>query len=170
MSVKTSTFKPKLLPHPVLSLVLWLLWCLLNNTFAPGHVALGLVLALLIPWLTQGFWQNPVKLSNLSALFGFFARVMKDIFVSNFVVAKLILGQRDRLKPAFIVLELRVKHPLGISLLANTISLTPGTVSCDLSEDRRQLFIHALHCEDVVAIQTDIHQRYEKALMEVFDA
>jgi multicomponent K+:H+ antiporter subunit E len=160
----------KWLPHPVLTLVLWLLWCLLNNSFAPGHLALGLVLALVIPWLTQGFWQNPVKLSNLSALVGFSGRVLKDIFVSNFVVAKLILGNRASLKPAFIVMDLQVKHPLGISLLANTISLTPGTVSCDLSEDRRQLIIHALHCEDVAATVAEIHARYERALMEVFDA
>lgn len=64
--------------------------------------------------------------------------------------------------------ELKLTSSVGIGLLANTISLTPGTVSCDLSKDRRFLLIHALHIDDVEAIKAEIHRKFEKPLLEIF--
>jgi multicomponent K+:H+ antiporter subunit E len=158
----------KILPHPILSIVLWLSWLLLNNTFSPGHMVLGFVLAVFIPWFTARFWQEKVCLKSPLVLFKFFAVVMWDILVANVTVAKLIIGKNDKLQPAFFYIDLDVKHPLAISILANTISLTPGTVSCDLTADRKRLFVHALHAEDIDQIIADIKQRYEAPLNEVF--
>lgn len=158
----------KILPHPILSLVLWISWLLLNNTFDPGHMVLGFILAVFIPWFTAHFWQEKVCLQNPITLLKFFAVVMWDILIANITVAKLILGRNDKLQPAFFYVELDVKHPLAISILANTISLTPGTVSCDLTADRKRLLIHALHAENTEQIIKDIKQRYEKPLKEVF--
>ncbi|UQB42488.1 Na+/H+ antiporter subunit E [Thiomicrospira microaerophila] len=158
----------KILPHPILSLVLWLSWLLLNNSFDPGHIVLGLILAIFIPWFTGRFWQEKVCLKNPLVLFKFFGVVMWDILIANITVAKLILGKNDKLQPAFFYIDLDVKHPLAISILANTISLTPGTVSCDLTADRKRLLIHALHAEDIDQIIADIKQRYEAPLKEVF--
>lgn len=158
----------KILPHPILSLVLWLSWLLLNNSFDPGHIVLGLILAIFIPWFTGRFWQEKVCLKNPLVLFKFFGVVMWDILIANITVAKLILGKNDKLQPAFFYIDLDVKHPLAISILANTISLTPGTVSCDLTADRKRLLIHALHAEDIDQIIAEIKQRYEAPLKEVF--
>jgi multicomponent K+:H+ antiporter subunit E len=158
----------KILPHPILTVVLWISWLLLNNSFDPGHMVLGLILAIFIPWFTSSFWQEKVCLKNPLTLLKFFGVVMWDIVIANITVAKLILGKNDKLQPAFFYIDLDVEHRLGISILANTISLTPGTVSCDLTVDRKRLLIHALHVEDIDQTIADIKQRYEKPLKEVF--
>lgn len=158
----------KILPHPVLSLVLWVIWLLLNNTVGAGHMVLGFVLAILIPFLTSGFWPEKTRINSPPTLFKYLAIVLWDILIANMVVAKLILGRNDKLQPAFFNIELDIQTPLGISLLANTISLTPGTVSCDLSADRRHLLIHALHVDDIPDTIKHIKQRYEAPLKKVF--
>ncbi len=157
----------RLLPHPLLSVFLWVIWLLLNNTVGMGHVVLGAVLAVLIPLLTLGFWPERVCVRRPWVLLKFLAVVWWDIVVANLNVAVLILGATRKLEPAFMQLDLDIRSPLGVSLLANTISLTPGTVSCEVSADRRQLLVHALHVTDVEASIREMKQRYEQPLMEV---
>jgi multicomponent K+:H+ antiporter subunit E len=158
----------KILPHPILSVMLWLIWLLLNNTVAPGHVVLGFILAILIPLLTSGFWPEKVRIKAPLTLLKFLVIVLWDIVIANIIVAKLILGRNDKLKPAFFSIELDIQTPLGISLLANTISLTPGTVSCDLNADQSCLLVHALHAEDITETIKHIKERYEAPLKKVF--
>lgn len=157
----------RLLPHPLLSVFLLLIWLLLNNTVAMGHVVLGAGLAVLIPFLTMGFWPERVCVRRPWILLKFLAVVLWDIVVANLNVAVLILGSTRKLQPAFMLLDLDIRSPLGVSLLANTISLTPGTVSCEVSADRRQLLVHALHVTDVEASIREMKQRYEQPLIEV---
>jgi multicomponent K+:H+ antiporter subunit E len=168
MVSKRTPFWKTLLPHPLLTLVLWVIWLLLNNTLSAGHMVLGLILAMAIPLLTSGFWPEKVCLAKPLVLLRFILVVLWDILVANVMVAKLILGPKDKLQPAFMTIDLDIRHPLGIGILANTISLTPGTVSCDLSADHRQLYVHGLHVEDMEQTIREIKQRYEQPLMEVF--
>jgi multicomponent K+:H+ antiporter subunit E len=160
----------RIFPHPILTVVLLIVWLFLNNTIATGHIVLGLVLAILIPWLTSAYWPERNCIKKPFTLLKFLLLVLWDILVANLKVAVLILGKRANLKPGFITIELDVKTPLGISVLANVISLTPGTVSCDLSMDRQSLLVHALHIEDAQQIIDEIKQRYEKSIIEVFTA
>jgi len=160
----------KILPHPILSLSLWLVWLLLNNTVAPGHMLLGAILAIVIPLLTSSFWPEKVCIRHPMTLFKFVMVVLWDIMIANVIVAKLIMGDKNKLKPAFLHIPLDIEHPLAISLLANTISLTPGTVSCDLSEDHKTLLVHGLHEEDPGATIKEIKQRYEQPLKKVFES
>ncbi len=163
-------FLNKVLPHPILTLVLWGVWLLLNNTIGAGHIVLGLILAIFIPWLTSGFWPEKVRIQSPLTLLKFLGVVLWDILVANMAVAKLILGRNKDLNPGFFYIDLDIETPLGISLLANTISLTPGTVSCDLTEDRKRLLVHALHIEDIPATIKEIKARYEAPLKKVFVA
>ena len=159
----------RLLPRPILSLVLWLVWLLLNNSFSAGQMVLGAVLAIAIPILTVSFWPDHIQIRKPMTLLRFFGIVMWDILVANFQVAKLILGKTDQLESKFIQVPLELKQPLSISLLANTISLTPGTVSCDVSADKTYLLVHALHAPNEGETIEEIKQRYEQPLKEVFE-
>lgn len=161
--------KRKLLPHPVLTVTLWLVWLLLNNTLAAGHIILGAILAILIPWFSAGFWQEHVQFRKPLSLLKFVLLVIYDIVVANVAVARLILLKQETLQPGFITIPLDVRSPIAISLLANTISLTPGTVTCDLSGDRTHLLIHGLNITDADATIRDIKKRYEHPLKEIFD-
>lgn len=158
----------KWLPHPFLSLTLALVWLLLNNSFDPGHVVLGLLLGFFIPLLTSAFWPEAIRIQRPLVLLRFVGVVLMDIVIANVVVAKLILGRNDSLQPAFMRIELDLTSDVAKSILSNTISLTPGTVSSDLSEDRRTLLVHSLHVEDIEAEVARIKQRYEQPLKEVF--
>lgn len=160
----------RIFPHPLLSLFLLIIWLLLNNTIAPGHFVLGGILAILIPFVTAGFWPERVDVSRPLILLKFIIVVLWDIVIANFQVAALILMPRRWLRPAFITMPLDISSPLGVSILANTISLTPGTVSCELSADHQQLLIHALHIDDIDASVQSMKQRYERPLMEILQA
>lgn len=157
------------LPHPFASLALLIVWLMFNNTIAPAHLLLGAILGIVIPWITSAFWPERVSLSNPAVALRLFAVVMYDIVIANLTVARLILGPVAALRPAFVQLPLDVQNPYAISALASIITLTPGTVSAKLSEDRRVLLIHALDVGDKDAMMAEIKQRYEAPLKEIFE-
>lgn len=158
-----------ILPHPWLSLVLLLVWLMIMNSFSLGTWLLGLFLAWGIPQLTDVFWPDPPTLHRPLVLLRFALRVFGDIVIANLDVARLVLGPNRNLRPAFVEYPLELTHEFAISLLASTISLTPGTVSSDISQDRQILLIHALDVGDEQDLIETIKQRYERPLMEVFE-
>ncbi|BBP44682.1 monovalent cation/H+ antiporter subunit E [Thiosulfatimonas sediminis] len=157
-------------PQPLLSLTLFLIWLLLNNDFSPGQLLLGLFLAWAIPLFTQVFWPHPICLRKPFTLIKFLFIVLGDIVVANFVVAHRILSSTKKLQPTFLAIPLDLQHPIAISIFANTISLTPGTVSCHLSDDRKILLVHALDSAKPQHDIAQIKQRYEHPLKEVFES
>ena len=160
----------KLLPHPGLSVLLLVIWLLENNSIAPGHILLGSFLALVIPLVVDRFFPEPIRIFHPILVSKYLGRLILDIFTANLQVALWITQPNHKLKPVFINYELEVKSPLGISVLANTISLTPGTVSCDVSPDQRFLLIHCLHADDPEEVIQEISQRYEKPLIEALSS
>ncbi len=156
-------------PHPALSVFMWLLWLLLANSVSGGHIILGGLLAWAIPYLTQAFWPGSMVIRKPGVALKFVLLVTVDVIVANFQVARLILGPKKNLRPAFMVIPLDIEHDFTITILANTISLTPGTVSADLDIDRRQLLVHALDVDDIEAAVAQIKQRYEAPLKEIFE-
>ncbi|RCU51916.1 MULTISPECIES: Na+/H+ antiporter subunit E [Corallincola] len=156
-----------LLPTPFHSLLLWLVWLALND-FSAGHMVLGAFLAIGIPLLVSPLSADePVAKKPLVALRYFFM-VLWDIVVSNIEMMKRVLGPIKRLKPGFIVVPLDLSGELPLTIFTSTISLTPGTVSVEFSEDKKWLYVHALHIDDEQAMVAHIKQRYEQPLKEVF--
>ena len=91
-------------------------------------------------------------------------------FVGSLGLARLILTPRRPVRPAFVVMPLTLRTDLAISLLANTICLTPGTVSARLSADQSELLVHVLDTADPQAVVAEIRARYEAPLLEVFES
>ncbi|HEX5843895.1 MAG TPA: Na+/H+ antiporter subunit E [Pseudomonas sp.] len=156
------------LPQPMLSLCLLLVWLLLVNDLSLGHWLLGALLGWLIPLLTQVFWINPPRVHKPLKLCLFLLRILGDIVVANVQVAKLILGPTDKLRPTFVEIPMLLEDELALTMLASIISLTPGTVSADLSDDRKTLLVHGLDVADADALVAEIKSRYEAPLLEVF--
>jgi multicomponent K+:H+ antiporter subunit E len=156
-------------PHAALSAFMLLLWLLLANDVSVGQILLGSILAWLIPWLTQGFWPESLRLRHPLVLVKFMLVVLWDIVIANLVLAVRILGPVNKLQPAFMQVPLDIQHEFTITLFASTISLTPGTVSADLSLDGRYLLVHSLHVTDIDAAIAGMKQRYEAPLKEIFE-
>lgn len=159
----------RLLPHPLLSAILLVLWLLLANDLSFAHLLLGALLGWAVPLYTARFWPEDVKVHRPLVLLRLIIVVLYDIVVANIAVARLILGPGERLRPAFLKLPLALHSELAISLLANTISLTPGTVSVFLSADRRCLIIHSLHTTAPEEMLDTIRRRYEQPLKEALE-
>jgi len=159
----------RFLPHPLLTLTLIILWLLLVNQLSAGHVVLGALLGWLIPFATSSFWPEPIRIRHPLVLLRFLGVFGVDIVRGSFLVAYLILKGPARLRPAFVEVPLALETDLAISLLANTISLTPGTVSARLSADKRTLIVHTIDTGDAAALVAEIKQRYETPLKLVFE-
>jgi multicomponent K+:H+ antiporter subunit E len=159
----------RMLPHPLTTLALTVVWLLLVNSLASGQIVLGLLLGWAIPLFTLRFWPETPRISRPFTLLRFTIRLLGDIVAANLTVARLILGRPERLRPAFIIVPLALKSDLAISLLANTICLTPGTVSSRLSLDRKHLLVHTLDTADPERLVATIKSRYEAPLQEIFE-
>jgi len=158
----------KWLPHPVFSMFLFVAWLLLAAELSAAHILLALILAWVIPYLCRSFLYGIPPLRNPLAAVRLLLLVTYDIVLANIAVARLILGPSERLRPTFVEVPLALTQPMSISLLASIITMTPGTVSADLSEGNRTLLVHALDCDDPQSLVAEIKQRYEKPLLEIF--
>lgn len=157
-----------ILPMPFQSFVLFSVWLLLNESFAPGHILLALILAIVIPLMLKGVQVNSLAIQKPFLAVLYAIKVFGDIVSANFEVASQVLGPSRRLKPGFIAIPLELKGDLPITVLASTICLTPGTVSADVSDDQKWLYVHALHLENEAETIESIKTRYEKPLKEIF--
>jgi multicomponent K+:H+ antiporter subunit E len=159
----------RLLPAPILSLWLWAIWLFLQGSLAPVDVGVGLLLALVVPWLTERLRPErpriraPLTIARLALV------VLWDIVLSNIEVARRILGSQSKIRPGFLWLPLDLKDPHGVTTLAGIITMTPGTLSSDLSADRSHLLVHCFHLEDPAAVIARIKARYEAPLRRIFD-
>lgn len=160
---------PVWLPHPRLSAILLGTWLLLQNSFAPGQVLLGGMLALVIPRFATRVWPKPVRLCRPGQWLRYLGQLLWDIVIANLQVAWLVLTRPPaQLRPALIALPLELDNEFAIAVLALTITLTPGTVSIEFIPDRHQLRIHCLDVADEAALITTLKSRYEAPLKEMF--
>ena len=162
----------RLLPHPLLSLLLLVCWLWLNNTLAPGHVLLGAALCVAIPYVTRRFWPEPLVVRRPLRVVEYAAVVLYDVVVANLQVAAIILGPLSRLRPAFVRVPLELRTDFAVTVLASTVTLTPGTVSVEVEDDatgRRWLVVHALRCLDADEMVRTIKERYERRLREILE-
>ncbi|MCX7300031.1 MAG: Na+/H+ antiporter subunit E [Rhodobacterales bacterium] len=159
----------RILPHPALTLMLTLVWLMLVQDAGLGSILLGLFLGFVIPILTAPYWPDRPRLRNPVGIAGFVLIVLWDICIANVTVARLVLFRRNAdLQSRFITIPLELTAPEAIAVLAGTITLTPGTVSADLSADGRALLVHCLHAPDPDAVINEIKDRYERRLKEIF--
>jgi len=158
------------LPHPLLSASLVLVWLLLQNSLDLGNLLLGLVLGLGIPLWTRVLWPKRLRVRSWVAVLRYSVMVIGDIVLANIDVARLILFRRvSELRTRWVSVPLELSSPEAITVLAGTVTMTPGTVSCDLSADGRYLLVHCLDAPDAEQIVREIKTRYEARLKEIFE-
>jgi len=160
----------KILPHPFLTLLLIVVWQMLVNKVTVGNLVLGTILGVIIPLVTAPYWPNRPRLRSLPRIVEYVAVVLWDICVANVQVAYVILFKSNAAtRPAWIAIPLELRTPEAITVLAGTITMTPGTVSSDVSADGRSLLVHCLDAPDPDAVRDEIKTRYEARLKEIFE-
>jgi multicomponent K+:H+ antiporter subunit E len=159
----------RMLPFPLLSAGLLVLWLLLNQTLSPGHLLLGATAALLGGWLLTALEPPGARLRRLAPIFRLAGFVAADIVRSNIAVALIVLGitGRDR-KSGFVHIPLDLRQPYGLAILACIITSTPGTLWVSFDESTGTLTIHVLDLIDESEWIRTIKGRYERLLLEIF--
>lgn len=157
-----------LIPSIPLSVTIFLFGILLADRLNAAYVALALLLALLIPQVAKRLDREFAYIGTLRPVPRLVMVILYDIVRSNLHVARLVLGPEAALKPGWVWVPLDLTNIHGITALASVITLTPGTVSAELSDDRRYLLIHVLDLQDPQALIDEIKIRYEAPLREIF--
>lgn len=159
----------RLVPHPLLSLTLVIVWLGLVNTVTLGNLILGAVIGLSIPMLTAAYWPDRPKIGRPFKIAEYALIVLWDIVVANVQVAAIILFRPEReIRSHWIPVPLELTSAEAISVLAGTITMTPGTVSAMLSADGSSILVHCLHTEHPDSVRDGIKSRYESRLKEIF--
>lgn len=156
------------LPSPLLSLAVFVAWLLLMATLEPAHLLLAALLAVLLPLSVRRLREEHARMRRPGVAMKLALVVLWDIVLSNIEVARRILGRESRIHPGFVWIPLDIRNPHGIAALAGIITMTPGTLSAELSPDGRHLLVHCFHLEDAAATIAQIKARYETPLREVF--
>lgn len=145
------------------------LWAAVSGSFAPLNLGFGLLLGLAALGLLRGsrtparIRVRPLPLLVLAGLFVY------ELVKSGTRVLVLALSPRLSLRPAIVAVPLSLDRDFEITLLANLVTLTPGTLSVDLSEDRSRLFVHCLDAPDPEGVIADIRKGFERRIAEAFE-
>lgn len=152
----------------LVNVLLALVWTAVTGSFSFLNFAFGFVLAIFALSLIReqvgsvGYFSRSRRVISLFLLF------IYELVLSAWRVAVLVLSPRMDLKPGIIAYPLKVDRDFEITMLANLITLTPGTLSVDVSDDRRILYVHAIDASDPDATRRDIAEGFERKIMEAF--
>lgn len=160
----------RLLPHPLLSLAVLLMWLVLQSSLAAGTLVMGAALALLTPFAMRALEPERPRVGSPLRILELVAVVLKDILRSNYAVASILLGRRgpDRIS-GFVRIELELRDRYGLAALAIIVTSTPGTLWVQYDAATGTLLLHVLDLIDEETWRRLVKERYERRLMEIFE-
>lgn len=159
------------LPSPPLSLALFVVWLLLNQSLHLATVLLAAILALIVPLITKGLRPAAVRMRRPGVALRLLGTVLRDLLHSALTVGRGVLTRRDaQLRAAFVEVPLTARDPNALAVLGMIFCLAPGTAWGELSLDGSKLLLHVFDLEDEAAFIEMVRTRYERPLMEIFES
>ncbi|WP_157015059.1 Na+/H+ antiporter subunit E [Mesorhizobium xinjiangense] len=150
------------------NILLAIAWVAITGNASLSNLLFGFLLGAVALYLireqvgTLGYFTRARRVIALGLLF------IYELVLSAWRVAVLVVQPRMDLKPGIFAYPLKVDRDFEITLLANLITLTPGTLSVDVSDDRKVLYVHALDCSDPDQTRLDIAEGFERKILEAF--
>ncbi|GMU23316.1 MAG: hypothetical protein AMXMBFR13_33950 [Phycisphaerae bacterium] len=152
----------------LLNLLLTILWAATTGSARLGNVTVGFVVSFLVLWWLQPLLGPTAYFRKLPRALTFGLFFLWDLLRSNLRVAWDVVTPTAYRRPGIVAVPLDLKTDLEITLLANLLTLTPGSVTLDVSDDRKVLYVHAMFAADPEQVRRDIKQNYERRVMELF--
>jgi len=149
------------------NILLALGWAALSGNFTVINVAVGFGLGYLVLWMAKrvlGRSKYFIKVHQVTRFAFFF---LWELILANLRVAYDVVTPTHHSRPGVIAIPLDAKTDVEITMLASFITLTPGTLSLDVSADRRVLYIHAMYIDDVEMFRYSVKNGLEKRMLEV---
>lgn len=157
-----------MLQNFLLNILLTFIWAALTGQLDYTNFVFGYALGFFILWLVN----RSTKASRdyfyrVPKIFAFILLFFYDLLKSNFEVMKDVLTPNYNMKPGIIKYEMKAKTDFEITMLANMVALTPGTLVIDLSKNKKYMYIHAMYLTDIEDFKRKIDLRIEKKLLEI---
>lgn len=149
------------------NILLALAWMALTDSFNAGGLITGFLFGFFVIWIGRRDRSTATYHRRLLAIAGFIPYFIKELVAANLRVAYDVLTPQDHMQPGIVAVPLDLETDLQITLLATCITLTPGTLSLHISEDRRTLFVHAMYIDDPETLVHEIKQGFEKRIREI---
>lgn len=152
----------------LLNLLLTLAWIALTGQFTLANFAFGFLLGYVMLWLVQRVTGPSSYFGKARQTLAFVLFFVREVIKANLQVAYMVLNPRYRLHPGVIAVPLEARTDTEITLLANLITLTPGSLSIDVSADRKVLYVHTMDLgDDPARFRREIKEGFERRLLEV---
>jgi multicomponent Na+:H+ antiporter subunit E len=150
------------------NILLALAWMALSGSFTMGGFFTGFLFGFFVLWIGRRDRNTAVYREKLFAVGGFVLFFLREMVVANLRVAHDVLTPRHHMTPGIVAVPLELTSDLQITLLASLITLTPGTLSLHIADDRRTLYVHAMYIDDPEELVREIKEGFEQRVMEVF--
>ena len=150
------------------NILLALAWMALTGSFTVGGFFTGFLLGFCVLWIGRRDRNTNAYRAKLLAVAGFVIFFLRELVAANLRVAHDVLTPRHHMTPGIVAVPLDLQSDLQITLLATLITLTPGTLSLNVSEDRRTLYVHAMYIDDPALLVRGIKDGFEQRVKEVF--
>ncbi|MFF2755451.1 Na+/H+ antiporter subunit E [Psychrobacillus sp. NPDC058041] len=151
----------------LLNVVIALTWMFLSISFKPTTFIIGYLLGLLMLWMLRKSFSSRFYLDRTWAIFKLTILFLKELTLSNISVLLLIIKPKMPIRPAIFAMPTVLEKDWEITLLSSLITLTPGTIVIDISDDNKTLYIHSIDFENVDDAINSIKDTFEKAILEV---
>ncbi|NKE08334.1 MULTISPECIES: Na+/H+ antiporter subunit E [Mesobacillus] len=151
----------------LLNFILAFVWMFLKTSYSPASFFVGYFFGLLIIYIFRRFFNSRFYLLRVSAVLNLIYIFTLELILSNIAVLKAVLRPKLNIKPGIFAFPTELKEDWEITMLANLITLTPGTLVVDVSPDNRILYVHAMDISDADEAIQSIKNTFEKAIMEV---
>ncbi|WLD92159.1 Na+/H+ antiporter subunit E [Alkalihalobacillus sp. AL-G] len=151
----------------LINLAIGLIWMFLSETYTFVSFLIGFVIGIFLLLLLNRFIPDTFYFNYVVAIWRLILLFIKELFIANIDVLKMVYKPKLDMQPGIIALPTELRSNWEITLLANLITLTPGTLSVDVSSDNRFIYIHAMDLPDVDEVITQIKETFEKAIKDV---
>lgn len=151
----------------LINVLLAVIWMFLQNQYTLVSFISGYMIGIIILFIIRRFLKFDFYLKRVWAIIKLIVLFFVELVKANFHVVKIVLKPKLNHQPGIVAVRTRLESNLEISILAALITLTPGTISMDFSEDNKTIYVHVIDIPDKEAAINDIHNSFEKAIMEV---
>lgn len=149
------------------NLLLALAWVAATGTFTFNNLVVGFVIGFLILFFTRRVVGSPNYFRKVGQVVGLVLFFVWELILANLRVAYDVLTPRHMMRPGVISVPLDAKTDVEITILSNLITLTPGTLSLDVSADRKVLYVHAMYIDDIEQVRRKLKDGFERRVLEV---
>ena len=149
------------------NILLAVVWAAITGNFAPANQVLGFVLGFVVLFFTRRMIGSSDYGRRLLQALRLVLYFLWELFLSNLRVASDVLRPKLRLRPGVIAIPLDAHTDAEIVLLANLITVTPGSLSLDVSADRQTLYLHVMHFDDPEAVRRKVKDGFERRILAV---